>query len=63
MTKGCLRALESVRADDKEEEEKAEAGTGERWAAGEEVEEDGGEERSPSRRRPEKWGPEAASIT
>lgn len=30
MTKGCLRALESVRADDKEEEEKAEAGTGER---------------------------------
>jgi hypothetical protein len=53
MTKGWLGALESDKA-----EELAEA---EQWE-GEAVEE-GGEERRPSRRRPEKWGPEAFSIT
>ena len=54
MTKGCLGELASTCAEEAESEE--------RWA-GEEVEEEGGEEISPSSRRPEKWGPEAASMT
>lgn len=54
MTKGCLGELASACAKEAEREE--------RWA-GEEVEEDGGEERRPSSLRPEKWGPEAASMT
>ena len=54
MTKGSLGALASAKAEEGEAEE--------RWT-GEEEEDDGGEERRPSRRRPEKWGPDAASIT
>lgn len=57
MTKGCLGALESAA-----KAEKAEGEAKER-CAGEEDDEAGGDDRSPSRRRPEKWGPEAASIT
>jgi hypothetical protein len=57
MTNGCLGALESAA-----KAEKAEAEDEER-CAGEEVAEAGGDDRRPSRRRPEKWGPEAASIT
>lgn len=51
MTKGCLRELMSSEAVERGE-------GGRRDFCGEE----GAEERSPSRRRPEKWGPVAASI-
>lgn len=55
MTKGCRGALESAKAEEAEAEERCE---------GEKEDDDGGgEERRPSRRRPEKWGPDAASIT
>lgn len=48
MTKGCLVALGSAGF------EAAEAG---------EEDDAGGDERRPSSRSPEKWGPDAASIT
>lgn len=53
MTKGCLGALESARVEGTEAEEEEKRGEDE------EAEED----RRPSRRKPEKWGPDAASIT
>lgn len=49
MTKGCLVALGSARFEVAE--------------AGEEDDAEGGDERRPSSRSPEKWGPDAASIT
>jgi hypothetical protein len=53
MTNGCLGALESAAKAEKAE------GEAEERCAGEEDDEAGGDDR----RRPEKWGPEAASIT
>ena len=58
MTKGRLETESTAKVD----ESKADAEAEER-GAGDGEDEAAGEERRPSRRSPEKWGPEAASIT